>query len=288
MVTGVGARGGIALRALSVSTLKHEIEHNLTNQAASEGNPRWLFHAHQKGKYSMIPYHFEIKSGARGTASEFTNYITRVGSHSDREDLVATEHGNMPEWAEDDPKLFFRASDKFERKNGSAFRTMTFNLPKNLTEEQNKRLARDITHQLVGDKPFLLAVHAPVSSLAGEIHPHGHVMVSDRIPDGIQRSPEQTFKRFNRAHPERGGREKGSGGKNRMELREWVVTQRKIVADLTNAALARHGHWERVDHRTLRDQGVRRKPERYLGPARIRTMTATEKTQYVRVRHSER
>jgi len=288
MVAGIGARGGIARRALSVSTLKHEIEHNLAVQAASEGNPRWLFHAHQNGKYSMIPYHFEIKSGARGTASEFTNYITRMGSHSEREDLIATEHGNMPEWAENDPKLFFKASDKYERKNGSAFRAMTFNLPKGLTTEQCKTLALDITGALAGDKPYLIAIHAPVSSLAGESHPHGHLMVSDRMPDGIERSPEQTFKRFNRAHPERGGREKGSGGKNRMEQREWVVAQRKIVADLTNAALARHGHWERVDHRTLRDQGLRRKPERYLGPARIRTMSAEEKTQYVQVRHRER
>ena len=236
----------------------------------------------------MIPYHFEIKSGKRGTSSEFANYIKRTGSHSEREDLIATEHGNMPEWAEDDPLLFFKASGKYERKNSPAFRSMTFNLPKALTTEQNTRLARDITHELVGDKPFLLAVHAPISSLAGEIHPHVHVMVSDRIPDGIERSPEQTFRRFNRAHPERGGRKKGSGGKNRMELREWVVGQRKIVADLTNDALARHGHSDRVDHRTLREQGRRRKPERYLGPARIRTMSDSDKRRYLEARSDKR
>lgn len=236
----------------------------------------------------MIPYHFEIKSGARGTASEFTDYITRMGSHSEREDLIATEHGNMPDWAENNPKLFFKASDKYERKNGSAFRAMTFNLPKGLTTEQNKTLALDITHALAGDKPFLLAIHAPASSLAGEIHPHGHVMVSDRIPDGIQRSPEQTFRRFNRTHPERGGREKGSGGKNRMELREWVVTQRKIVADTINRALAQYGHADHVDHRNLSEQGKRRRPERYLGPARIRAMSDDEKKQYVAARRDGR
>src|SRR6185312_1221987 len=152
--------------------------------------------------------------------------------------LIATEHGNLPDWAENDPKRFFNASDKYERRNGSAFRAMTFNLPQCLTTEQTKTLALDITHALAGNRPFLLAVHAPASSLAGESHPHGHLMVSDRMPDGIQRSPEQTFQRFNRTHPEKGGREKGSGGKNRMELRDWVRAQRKVVADLTNAALA--------------------------------------------------
>ena len=236
----------------------------------------------------MIPYHFEIKSGKRGTSTEHINYITRMGSHSEREDLIATEHGNMPKWSEDNPKAFFKASDKFERKNASPFRCMTFNLPKALTNEQNTSLARDITHALVGEKAFLLAVHAPLSSLANEIHPHGHVMVSDRIPDGIERSPEQTFRRFNRAHPEKGGCEKYSGGKNRMGLRDWVIAQRKIVADKINEALAKHGHQDRVDHRTLRERGERWKAEPYLGPARIRSMSGHEKERYVRERQDRR
>lgn len=236
----------------------------------------------------MIPYHFEIKSGRRGRSAEHINYITRMGSHSAHEDLIAIEYGNMPQWADDDPKIFFNASDKHERKNASPFRSMIFNLPKVLTNEQNKRLARDIAHALVGKKPFLLAVHVPLSSLAGEIHPHGHVIVSDRIPDSIERSPEQTFRRFNRAHPERGGCEKDSGGKNRLEQRDWVVAQRKIVAAEINDALASHGHRDRIDHRSLLERGERRQPEPYLGPARIRNMSENDKEQYVKARRNRR
>jgi hypothetical protein len=236
----------------------------------------------------MIPYHFEIKSGKRGTSSEFINYITRTGSHSEHEDLVAVESGNMPEWAEDDPKIYFKASDKYERKNGSPFRAMTFNLPKILTREQNTRLAIDITHALAGPKPFLLAVHAPVSSLAGELHPHAHVMVSDRVPDSIARTPEQTFRRFNRAHPENGGCEKDSGGRDPLKHRDWVLEQRKIVADEINAALMQNGYSDRVDHRSLRARGERRMPVPYLSPARIRTMSDTDKRQHLQERQSER
>lgn len=235
----------------------------------------------------MIPYHFEIKSGKRGTSVDHVNYLTRMGNHAQREDLLMTESGNMPVWSDDDPKTYFKASDKYERKNAAPFRSMTFSLPNVLTDEQNKKLAHDITHALVGKKPFLLAVHAPISSLAGEIHPHGHVMVSDRIPDGIERSSEQTFRRFNRTSPEKGGCEKDSGGRNRMGLRDWVIAQRKIVADKINEALVKHGHHDRVDHRTLREQGERRQPEPRLGPARIRRMSASDKTRYVEARRDQ-
>ncbi|GAB3781414.1 MobA/MobL family protein [Dyella agri] len=236
----------------------------------------------------MIPYHFEIKSGKRGSSLEHINYVTRTGAHGEHEDLVTTAFGNLPTWAGNDPKAFFRASEKYERKNAPAFRSMTFNLPKDLTIEQNKRLAIDISHALTAGKPFLLAVHAPVSALAGEFHPHGHLMMSDRMPDDIERSAELTFRRYNASHPEKGGCRKDSGGKNRAEHRDWVIEQRKLVAEHINEALERHGHHDRVDHRTLRQRGESRQPESYLGPARVRRMSSHDKQQYLDARQRQR
>jgi hypothetical protein len=111
-------------------------------------------------------------------------------------------------------------------------------------------------------------------------------MFSDRMPDGINRSPEQTFSRYNAEHPERGGRRKGSGGKNRLALRDEVIAMRKTCADLQNAALEKAGHSARVDHRSLKAQGIDRKPERHLGPARIRNMSTEDKERYVTNRHA--
>jgi len=229
----------------------------------------------------MSHYHFEIKSGTRGSTAEHVAYITRKGSHAKREDLIATEHGNMPEWAKDDPEIFWKASDKYERKNASPYRDITISLPNALIPEQNVELARDLMKVVAGSKPFQFAVHISDSSLEGESNPHVHAMISDRMPDGIERAPEQTFRRHDPIHPQRGGRKKGSGGLNRMQMRDHVLSSRKIVADTINAALEKHGHDLRVDHRSLREQGKQREPERYLGPARIRTMSDVQKKKHV-------
>ncbi|MCI3049250.1 hypothetical protein ML378_26340, partial [Escherichia coli] len=41
--------------------------------------------------------------------------------------------------------------------------------------------------------------------------PHAHIMMSQRVNDGIERTPEQYFRRYNARYPERGGAKKDSG-----------------------------------------------------------------------------
>lgn len=90
--------------------------------------------------------------------------------------------------------------------------------------------------------------------------------------------------RHNPKTPEKGGRKKSSGGRNRMEIRDELIATRKVIADTINHHLAVNGHGARVDHRSLKDRGVRRKAERYLGPAKIKDMTPQEKASYVAAR----
>jgi hypothetical protein len=221
---------------------------------------------------SMEQIHFGIHSAKRGTASEFCNYILREGAHAARGDFVGYDYGNMPGWARYDPKSFFVASDKFERKNSPPFISMTYSLPSDLSNAENMALGSKIADRLAGDRPFLLAVHSPISSLAGVPHPHGHLMVSGRVDDGILRSPEQTFGRFNSAHPERGGSKKQGGGMRPSELKQSTIEMRRIIAEEINNALRDKGRSTRVDHRTLREQGIDREPVPYVGPAQIRRM----------------
>ena len=236
----------------------------------------------------MAHLHFGIKSGKRGTAADHIAYITRKGAYEKRADLVDTGYGNLPAWSDNNPKTFFTTADKHERKNGSIYRSFTVSLPNTLSVEQNKALAGEISRTLADNKPYLFAVHDPLSALEGEKNPHVHLMVSDRAPDGIERAPEQTFRRYNPVHPEQGGRKKDSGGMNALELRDHVLMQRRLVAEVTNRALAELGHHERVDHRSLKAQGASVKPERHLGPKRIRDMTEREKRVYVEIRKARR
>lgn len=236
----------------------------------------------------MSSFHFELKSGKPGTAAKHVAYVTRKGFHARRGDLVATGYGNMPTWSKNNPELYWSSADQHERVNGAAYREAVVALPNELSISQNVVLAKELAEKLAGARPYHYGIHAPISSLEGETNLHVHVVMSDRRPDGIERSPEMTFKRFNAANPERGGCRKSSGGLTRMQLRDQVIATRKLVADTLNSHLERHGHETRVDHRTLREQGVNRLPERHLGPARIRGMSTKEKAQYVASRPGRR
>lgn len=232
----------------------------------------------------MASFHHCIKSGKKGTAENHAAYITRQGKYNQREDLVATGHGNMPGWSVDRPSAFWRAGDKHERANGAVYREHEIALPSELTLEQNLDLVKEIIVNIVGDKPYQYAVHSPLSSIQGAINTHLHLMFSDRLQDGIDRSPEMLFKRYNAKQPENGGCRKDSGGRNRLRLREELIETRKNCADLQNAMLECHGHASRVDHRTLKAQGINRFPEYHLGSTRIQAMSADDKTGMVNAR----
>ncbi|MGY0652661.1 MobA/MobL family protein [Luteimonas sp. A537] len=228
----------------------------------------------------MATFCFQLKSGRKGTALDHASYIARNGFHKKRGDLVDTDHGNLPEWAGDDPRALWRAADRFERENGAAYREAVIALPVELATNQNAALVSDLIEVVAPGKPYQAAVHAPTSSLEGESNPHLHLMYCDRIDDGIERPAEKFFRRFNGKNPEAGGRRKASGGLNRMQLRDSVISTRKAVADTINRHLETNGHSARVDHRTLKDQGLERKAERHLGQARIRNMSSEEKATY--------
>lgn len=229
-------------------------------------------------------FHYSIKSGKKGTAKEHATYIARQGKYVGRIDLVYTECGNLPDWAEGNSDTFWKAADTYERANAAAYREHEISLPNELSVEQNQALAITIARELAGKKPFQLAVHAPVGSLSGIANPHMHLMLSDRMPDGFSRPAEQWFSRRNPTHPEVGGCRKESGGKRPYELRDAIIATRKKIAKIQNEVLAEHGHDVRVDHRSLCEQGIRRKAERYLGPTRIKNMSDEEKAAYAEAR----
>lgn len=235
----------------------------------------------------MASFHHRIKSGKKGTAQAHASYIDRNGKFSNRgEDLVHTGFGNMPDWAKNNPKLFWKLADKYERKNGAVYREHEVALPNELTEKQLVVLTERIVSELIGDKPYQYAIHAPDGSLGSIPNPHVHLMYSDRLPDGIERLPEKMFSRFNSKQPENGGCKKDSGGMTRQKLRENVIAMRKTIADLQNQALTEYDHDTRVDHRSLREQGKQRQPERHMGAARIRNLSAEDKTAFAAQRAS--
>lgn len=228
----------------------------------------------------MASFHLSIKSGKRGNAAEHAAYIARVGKHSKKggkNDLVAVEHGNLPTWSQNSPQAFWKASDHYERLNGATYRELEVALPNELTPAQNLALVKDFVEKEIGLKPYQYAVHLPNAALGNVDQPHAHIMYSDRLPDGIERTPEQHFRRYNAKDPQKGGCKKDSGGRDIETHKSEVVRRRESWAAIHNAHLAMHGYATRVDHRSNKDRGIDALPERHLGQAGVKTMTPEEK-----------
>jgi hypothetical protein len=232
----------------------------------------------------MTSYHLEIKSGKKGSAEEHSKYIARGGTYSKLDDMIAAGFGNMPEWAKDNPAAYWKAADRFERENGATYRELIIAIPNEFTVAQCVAFAIKAIHGLIGNKPYQYAIHRSYAKLGDVENTHIHLMYSDRQPDEHQRRPEESFARYNSKHPDRGGCKKDSGGKTPLQLRDEVIAKRKLAADIQNQMLAEMGASTRVDHRSHRERGIERQPERHLGQARIRTMTVQERSDYLAAR----
>lgn len=224
----------------------------------------------------MASYHLTAKIGAKGKASAHAAYISREGKYSGREryeDLEATASGNMPKWAEHNPAHFWNAADEHERANGSTYRELEVALPREMTPDQRRELVDEFVRQELGDRhAYQWAIHTPKAALEGGEQPHAHIMYSERRLDGIERDPAHLFKRYNAKNPEKGGAQKASGGKTKSAMKDELLLTRQRWADVQNAHLERYGYPDRVDHRSLADQGIERAPEKHLGGAGVRAL----------------
>ena len=234
----------------------------------------------------MASYHCSVKVGGKGQASGHAAYIAREGSYAERagyEDLEATGYGNLPSWAEHEPSVFWTAADRHERANGTTYREIEIALPRELNPAQRRELVLDFIQQEIGERhAHQWAIHNPGAALAGGEQPHAHLMYSERTADGIERDPEQYFKRYNAKHPELGGCRKDSAG-----TEERLLETRQRWADVQNAHLQQHGHAARVDHRSLADQGIDRAPEQHLGGRRVRQLAPEQREALLERRDAE-
>lgn len=195
----------------------------------------------------MANFNWRIGSYQKGRATSQSDYIWRRNHCNIRDDLVASGCGNLPEWCHGDPAVLFAAADLYERKNGSACRHLVISLPRELDLHRWIRLVEDLIARDLGAKPYQYAIHNDPSRQ--EMHPHAHIVYSDRVPDGLDRSAETFFRRPNPKQPGLGGCKKDSGGQSPMRLRLKVLERKKLWADLQNEALALAGLNVRVDHR---------------------------------------
>ena len=225
----------------------------------------------------MATYHLKVKNGLKGyglkhvqyierddsylpeysTDSEnekdgHYDYIVRKNRYGHKQDLVFSESGNLPVWAEtaDD---FWAAADKFERANGRTYRELEIALPRELDDQQNIELIRRLVKDVLGSESFTYtwAYHKPVA-VDGDENPHVHLMFSEREHDGIQRSARQFFRRYNPEKPHLGGAKK-----NRFfSSRAFVVSVREQWTITCNDFLRLQNVGVRIDHRSYEERNI--------------------------------
>jgi hypothetical protein len=216
----------------------------------------------------MAIYHLHARYISRGSGSAQTkaDYIAREGKYqSDKNELAYSESGHMPVWANENPKEYWKTADTYERANGRLCVHIEFALPTELSQEQQTELAKNfcqkISHSNGNKLPYSMAIHKGQSK--GENNPHCHLMINERINDGIDRNPYDWFRRANPKNPATGGAKKT----DELQHKLWLQNTRKLWAEIANQALEKIGHKTTIDHRTLAAQGIEREPQYHLGPA---------------------
>ena len=198
----------------------------------------------------------KIKDGA--TAKNRFHYITRTShfksyKESVSEQIEFVKSGNMPSFAEGKPAEFWQAADVFERSNGRTCSSLVVALPKELNQAQRIELAEAFITEFADRYrfPFSCAIHNHAGSIAGIEQPHLHLMYSERHVDGIDRSAEQFFKRYNPKDPQKGGAQKLTAdvlgmGKAQLQL------YRQKTEELINDSLMRYAPMKQVEIRGIR------------------------------------
>ena len=205
----------------------------------------------------MAIYNLRAQDDRGRSAVYRYEYTLRVNDfswekNSKYDDFLFGQNVNMPDFASEDPKLFWESCENYERANANTFRTIDFSLPTELSDEENIELAARFAEELFGDKfVYSMAVHSKPSSAQSIQNIHCHIMFSERKLDGIERDPKEFFKRFNRKNPHLGGCEKTDEWTSYSKLYYIRQTWERIA----NEKLQEHG-FEKISCKSLTKQRI--------------------------------
>ncbi len=195
-------------------------------------------------------FRIEIKtlSKAAGQSAAAAGRYDSRDRHSDKSDLVSSGNVNMPGWVAGDVSKFWSAADQYERANGLVARRAILSFPNQLPSEARESYIREWLSLNVPNCPASWAIHDEPE--ADPRNPHVHILISERMNDGLDRGPELFFKRFNAKSPELGGCKKKDIGSNR---KDWLSAARASWADILNKHLPAD---QQVSHLSNEERGL--------------------------------
>ena len=183
----------------------------------------------------------EIKDERTGKSHDYTG-------KSDIYDSEILLPKGAPERLGDRVTLWNEVERVEKRKDAQLSREVMIALPAELTHEQKQALTREyVRGEFTGQ-----GMIADIGYHDFDSHnPHAHIMLTMRSVD-----------------------EEGFGKKRRdWNRRQVLERQRKAWEEYANRALEQAGFTERIDHRSLKEQGIEREPQIHLG-AKVMEMEA--------------
>jgi hypothetical protein len=210
----------------------------------------------------MAIYHLSVKTISRSagrSATASAAYRSGDKIHCNREDKTfdyskkqGIEHteifspADSPEWVQDRGALWNAAEAAELRKNSTVAREFEVAFPDELNPSERLSLVRGFAQSIVERHRCVvdIALHEP-SRDGDERNHHAHIMLTTRriTPNGFAEKTRELD-------------EKKSGE---------VVYWREQWANHSNRALERSGSQSRIDHRSLKDQGIDREPTIKMG-----------------------
>ena len=213
----------------------------------------------------MAIYHFSAKVISRANGSSAVAAAAyrsasrleddRLGRGHDFSNKAGVVHSEImapegsPERWQDRATLWNEVEAGEKRKDAQLAREVEFSIPREMEKAEGIALARDFVQREFVDRGMVADLnvhwdHAP----DGSPKPHAHVMLSMRQVEG------------------------DAFGK---KVREWNATSelqgwRERWGEHVNERLAELGIEARIDHRSLKDQGVELEPQHKIGPAGAR------------------
>jgi MobA/MobL family protein len=175
-----------------------------------------------------------------------------------KEILVPSQFaGAAMDWARDRANLWNGAERAESRKNARVAREYLVSLPFELTADQRLDLARGFSQELADRYRFAvdLAIHAPRNFPGSDPRNfHAHLLATTREVTAARLGAKTTFELNDSRRRELG---LGPGITELLFVRERWAT-------VTNAALKDANLEARVDHRTLKAQGIDREPQLFI------------------------
>ena len=174
-----------------------------------------------------------------------------VKHYTSRQDRIITagimRPGDTPEHFQNREELWNAVEGFEKRRDAQLAREIEMALPHELTDQQREFLVKDFVREQFVRRGYIVdyAIHAPDADSDRRNH-HAHLMITMRTCD----------------------REGFAATKDRsLNNIDQLATWRENWAALANRHLERHGHDARIDHRSLKAQGIEREPQIHVGVA---------------------